>query len=95
MVAGMPYPNDLSDGQWALVERLLADPSKRGPKHGPDLRRVLNGMLYVAHTGCQGATCPRSSVPGLGSGRSSGAGHATAPGRGCWQHCTRSRGVGR
>lgn len=63
MVLGMPFPSDLSDGQWELVERLLADPSKRGPKHGPDLRRVINGMLYVAHTGCQWRYLPAEFGP--------------------------------
>jgi len=27
--------------------------SKRGPKHGDDLRHVVDAMLYISHTGCQ------------------------------------------
>lgn len=49
----VPYPTDLSDNQWAVLEPLLCPASKRGPKHGGDLRHVVNAMLYVTHTGCQ------------------------------------------
>lgn len=49
----MPYPSDLTDAQWGLLEPLLCPSSKRGPKHGGDLRRVVDAMLYVTHTGCQ------------------------------------------
>jgi putative transposase len=36
-----------------VLEPLLNRPGKPGRKHGADLRRVVDGMLYVAHTGCQ------------------------------------------
>lgn len=49
----MSYPSDLTDAQWGLLEPLLCPSSKRGPKHGGDLRRVVDAMLYVTHTGCQ------------------------------------------
>jgi hypothetical protein len=43
------YPTDLSDNQWAVLEPLLCLASKRGPKHGGDLRHVVEAMLYVTH----------------------------------------------
>ncbi|MGC1952078.1 MAG: transposase [Gammaproteobacteria bacterium] len=50
------YPTDLSDGQWSLVERQVPQ-SKSGPgergRPSSDLRRVVNGVLYVNKTGCQ------------------------------------------
>jgi putative transposase len=49
----MAYASDLTDDQWVLLERLLCPASKRGPKHGDDLRTVVDAMLYVTHTGCQ------------------------------------------
>jgi putative transposase len=49
----VPYRSDLTDDQWGLLEPLLCPASKRGPKHGPDLRVVVDAMLYVTHTGCQ------------------------------------------
>src|SRR5690606_27673436 len=41
------------DAQWKLFEPLLVRPSKRGPKHGSDLRRVVDAVLYITKTGCQ------------------------------------------
>ena len=38
-------------------------PGKRGPKHGPDLRRVVDAMLYISHTGCQWRYLPDSFGP--------------------------------
>ena len=35
-------------------------PGKRGPKHAPDLRKVVDAMLYVSHTGCQWRFLPES-----------------------------------
>jgi putative transposase len=49
----MAYASDLTGDQWVLLEPLLCPTSKRGPKHGGDLRSVVDAMLYVTHTGCQ------------------------------------------
>jgi len=42
------YLSDLSDAQWKLLEPLLIRPGKRGPKHGSDLRRVVDAVLYIS-----------------------------------------------
>ena len=52
-VGGMAYASDLTDEQWAVLQPVFSTPGKRGPKHAPDLRRVVDAMLYVSHTGCQ------------------------------------------
>ncbi len=62
-VCGMSYPSDLTDEQWALLEPVFNAPGKRGPKHAPDLRRVVDAMLYVSHTGCQWRYLPESFGP--------------------------------
>lgn len=68
LVAGRPvgvavrYPSDVSDQQWLLLEPMLNGPGKRGPKHG-DLRRVVDGILYVTRTGCQWRYLPESFGP--------------------------------
>ena len=80
-VCGMSYSSDLTDEQWALLEPVFNAPGKRGPKHAPDLRRVVDAMLYVSHTGCQWRYLPESFGRGRGCGRTSAAGHATEPGR--------------
>jgi putative transposase len=59
----MPYPSDLTDEQWELLEPLLRRPGKRGPRHGEDLRRVVDGMMYVTQTGCQWRYLPAEFGP--------------------------------
>jgi len=49
----MPYPSDLTDDQWELLDPVFTAPGKRGRKHADDLRTVVDAMLYIAHTGCQ------------------------------------------
>jgi putative transposase len=57
------YPSDLTDVQWEMLEPLLALPSKRGPKHGSDLRHVVDAMLYISHTGRQWRFLPEQLGP--------------------------------
>lgn len=51
------YASDLSNEQWALIEPLL-------PKEGGgrpieiDMRSAVNGMIYIARTGCQWDNLP-------------------------------------
>jgi len=57
------YLSDLTDAQWKILELLLSVPSKRGPKHGDDLRHVVDAMLYISHTGCQWRYLPEQFGP--------------------------------
>jgi putative transposase len=59
----MPYSSDLTDAQWKFLEPRLLVPSKRGPKHGDDLRHVIDAMLYISHTGCQWRYLPEQFGP--------------------------------
>ncbi|MGN6242795.1 MAG: transposase [Motilibacteraceae bacterium] len=59
----MSYASDLTDEQWALLEPVFNVPGKRGHRHGPDLRRVVDGMLYLSHTGFQWRYLPESFGP--------------------------------
>jgi putative transposase len=48
-----PYPSDLTDAQWELIE-----PFVRGNPVGPkpvmhSRREVVNALLYITHTGAQ------------------------------------------
>lgn len=48
-----PYPSDLTDEQWDLIEPFVRA-SEWGPQEVLHSRReVVNGILYVAHTGAQ------------------------------------------
>ncbi len=62
-VRGMPYPSDLTDDQWNLLEPVFNAPGKRGRKHAGDLRTVVDAMLYIAQTGCQWRYLPASFGP--------------------------------
>lgn len=57
-----PNATDLTDAQWVVLEPLLLPPGKPGPKHA-DLREVVNGLLYVSHTGCQWRFLPGEYGP--------------------------------
>ena len=57
MESCLKYPSDLSDEQWRIIKRLLPQWSGKGRE--PICRRwVLNGILYVARTGCQWRQLP-------------------------------------
>jgi len=49
----MPYPSDLRDEEWELIQDLVPT-ARPGPGHPPlDRREVLNAILYVNRTGIQ------------------------------------------
>jgi putative transposase len=47
-----PYPSDLTDEQWAIIEPLIPV-HKVGRPRTNDIREVLNAILYVNRSGCQ------------------------------------------
>jgi transposase len=50
-MARRPYPTDLTDAQWAVLEDLVPAPRPGGrpPKH--DRRELVDAMLYVLRSG--------------------------------------------
>jgi putative transposase len=47
-----PYPSDLSDDQWAVIEPLIPVNSTGRPRE-VEMREVLNAIFYQARSGCQ------------------------------------------
>jgi putative transposase len=50
-----PYPTDVSDVQWLILEPLLMavlNLSGRGRRRQVDLREIINAIFYVLRTGC-------------------------------------------
>lgn len=48
-----PYPSDLTDEQWAILEPLIP-PEKPGGRHRDvNMREILNTLFYQNRTGCQ------------------------------------------
>lgn len=46
------YSSDLSDGQWEAVKPLIPPAKPGGRPRSIDMREILNGILYVARSGC-------------------------------------------
>ena len=56
---GLRYPSDLTDDEWTLVAPLIPPAKRGGRKRKVDVREVLNGIFYVAATGCQWRALPK------------------------------------
>src|SRR5262245_18538075 len=54
-----PYPSDLSDTRWALLEPYLPAPHPCGRPRETDLREVLNAIFYRNRNGCTWRALPR------------------------------------
>src|SRR3712207_8307785 len=68
--AGLRYPSDLTDGEWALIAPLIRPAKRGGRRRSVVVREVMDGLLYVPETGCQWRHLPRDLPP-----RSTAAGH--------------------
>ena len=47
-----PYPSDLTDEQWAIIEPLIPVNTTGRPRQVP-MREVLNAIFYLNRSGCQ------------------------------------------
>jgi transposase len=61
--AGLRYPSDLTDAEWALVEPVIPPAKRGGRKRTVDARAVLDGIFYVLATGCQWRALPKDLPP--------------------------------
>lgn len=53
-----PYPSDITDKQFQLIEPLIRRRRKKTGRPPADLFEVVNGMLYVLSTGCRWRDLP-------------------------------------
>ncbi len=58
-----PYPSDLSDAEWALLEPLLASPERRGRPPKWSAWRVADAVFYLLRSGCAWRMLPREYPP--------------------------------
>jgi putative transposase len=58
-----PYPSDLTDEQWALLEPLLPDAKPGGRPRDVDLREVLNDIVYLVKGGILWRYMPHDLPP--------------------------------
>ena len=58
-----PYPSDLTDEQWAVLEPLLPPPHANCRPRQADLREVMNAILYLLRSGCPWRHLPHDLPP--------------------------------
>jgi putative transposase len=58
-----PYPSDLTDAQWAIIEPLLPPPPTVGRPRLHGLREILNAIFYLNRSGCQWDMLPHDLPP--------------------------------
>ena len=57
-----PYPSDLTNAQWAIIEPLIPV-NRTGRPRQVDMREVLNTIFYVDRSGCQWDMLPHDLLP--------------------------------
>jgi putative transposase len=65
-MARKPYPSDLTDEQWELIDLMIpaAKPAAgRGKPRGVDMREVFNAMLYINRSSCRWDMLPHDLPP--------------------------------
>jgi putative transposase len=63
MTTRLPYPSDLTDEQWVIVNDLVPAPKSGGRPATYSRREILNALLYIARTGCQWRALPHDLPP--------------------------------
>lgn len=60
-----PYPTDLTDGQWVMVDPLIPPAKTRrgGRPREVCMREVVNTILYLNRSGCQWDMLPHDLLP--------------------------------
>jgi len=58
-----PYPSDLTDEQWKLIEPYIPPAKPGGRPREVDMREVVNGILYLNRTGCTWRSLPHEFPP--------------------------------
>src|ERR1700704_1390043 len=57
------YASDMTEAEWKLIEPLMPPTCRRGRPREVTLRVIMNAILYIAGTGCQGRALPKDSPP--------------------------------
>jgi putative transposase len=58
-----PYPSDLSDAEWQVLEPFLPKAKGFGHPRTVDLREIINAIFYVQRSGCQWEMLPHDFPP--------------------------------
>jgi putative transposase len=58
-----PYPSDLTDEQWAILEPWIPRARPGGRPRTTDMRAVVNALFYLAREGCSWRALPHDFPP--------------------------------
>src|SRR6266446_7881631 len=58
-----PYPSDLTDEQWSVLEPLVPRAAENCRPRTTDMREVVNAIFYVNRAGCPWRMLPRDFPP--------------------------------
>jgi putative transposase len=58
-----PYPSDLTDEQWVILEPLIPPAKHGGRDREVDMREVIDALLYLDRSGCQWDMLPHDLPP--------------------------------
>jgi putative transposase len=57
------YPSNLSDAEWAYMQRYLPSGTTRGRPRTHSLRDIIDAIFYVLRTGCPWRYLPANFPP--------------------------------
>lgn len=63
MVPRRPYPTDLSDAEWELLDPLIPDPKPGGKPAVHERREIVNALAYWVRAGCAWRLLPHDLPP--------------------------------
>jgi transposase len=89
-----PYPSDLSDEEWALLEPLLASSERRGRPPKWPARRVADAMFYLLRSGCAWRMRPRQNRQSKRTRPIATAHHTTQSSRTTWAAASAAQNSG-
>jgi putative transposase len=58
-----PYPTDVTDAQWALIEPLILAAKPGGRPRTVDMREVINALFYLNRAGWTWRLLPHDFPP--------------------------------
>jgi transposase len=60
---GLRYSSDMTDAEWSAIEALLPPAPRLSRPRTANVRAIVNGILYLATSGCQWRQLPKDFPP--------------------------------
>ncbi len=58
-----PYPSDMTDAQWELIQPLIPPAKPGGRPREVNMRDIINGIFYLTRSGCSWRMLPHDLPP--------------------------------